>query len=54
MIFNRDEYEYEEMGNFQIESDSIECIKFIDCKFENCSTSMNTKKWVIFKLNLIL
>ena len=39
MIFNRDEYEYEEIGNFQIESDSIDGIKFIDCKFENCSIS---------------
>ena len=26
MIFNRDEYEYEELGNFDIESEEIENI----------------------------
>ena len=49
MIFNRDEYEYEELGNFEIESEKIENIKFIDCNFENCSISESLIHNCLFK-----
>ena len=49
MIFNRDEYEYEELGNFEIESEEIENIKFIDCNFENCSISESLIHNCLFK-----
>lgn len=49
MIFEKNEYEYDDIEDLELSSETIKDIDFKDCVFRNCSISENTISNCLFK-----